>query len=282
MKNTKKGFGVVVPIIIIAVVVIVAIIAYNSNKRTDTVSTIPQEEQSTEVTPATETSPTAKPSTKSPVTSTTNSTKNQPQTTTQCTNQFLVVDSATGIVISNPSFSLNGKKFSGTSAFLTYLKTQPKGQYITDVSATGYKLLSAARVVNPQNNGLIIELDPVTKPSNGPAYVKNKVRIFGYVIDTCGHTPISGVSVSIPNYGTSTTSATGFYSFDVDPKIAGESCDGFTAVFKKTGYVESIITRFGSGELELNPQGPSLFQHNIELKQGNGSGTTDEKHALCQ
>ncbi len=269
MKNTK-GIGVVAVIIIIAVVVIVGIIAYKSGKHADKASIAPEEGQATGASPAN----------KSPVAS--GSGKNQPQTNAQCSNQFLVVDSATGIKIPNPSFSIDGKKFAGTSSFLAYLKTLSDGQYRTDVSASGYNPQTGVRVIKPENEGLIIELAPTSVPSNGPAYIKNKVRVFGYVVSACDHNPVSGVSISLSNYGTAMTSAKGLYTFDVDPKIAGESCDGLTASFRKTGYVDSIITRFGSAVLALNPSGPSLYQHNIMLKQGNGSETTDETHALCQ
>ena len=120
-------------------------------------------------------------------------------------------------------------------------------------------------------------------PLKNPSYIsvqpKNKLRIYGFITDEI-HNPLSGVIVSLVNYGITTTSdVNGLYYMDINPQTP-DLCTNNTITFSKAGYQSQTITNFGSGYIKTGFEGTNI-KTQITLKKGTGEQTSDQKYHMC-
>jgi hypothetical protein len=161
--------------------------------------------------------------------------------------------------------------------------TLPRGDYILQVSADGYRSLTSHTQVSSDGNlPVTIMLDSTSiSEDERPQQLSQQLHprftlLHGYLVDSKTAKPIAGVRVQLLEAHVETeTNAKGHYSLSVvtpkepQPGIMGTD----TLVFEKSGYDKVIVQNFGIGgkDLRLAPLG---------LRQGNSVIRRDGSHKL--
>lgn len=199
-------------------------------------------------------------------------------------NSFFVVDSNSGINVSNPSFAVNGNTYSSINTFLAYIQTLPAGLYNVDVSAPGYKTMSGVRISVPGNlTGLVINLEPTVWVHNCPreSVDGNNFILCGYVADE-DRNALSGVQVGSSAFGGTlvvgaVTGSDGYYEVEFSPLQNNDCGDQITVTYSTQGYKT----------LNYVLDGPYIYKGggmSTQLTLNSGSGTEQkiDKHGICQ
>ena len=116
-----------------------------------------------------------------------------------------ILDGQTGAPAVNQTLPAGSGSFS--------LQTADYFRYLASATAEGYTLLSPIQFgVGDDGTTIILWMSP-NAPSDEPIE-EGKSMLYGYIQTQGSQQPISGATVSLDGYGSTTTSSTGFYLFN--------------------------------------------------------------------
>ncbi len=189
---------------------------------------------------------------------------------------FFVVDSHSGVTVSSPTFTVNGKTYSNINSFISYMKTLVGDKYNVTISAPGYQTMSVELAVPGNLNGMTVNLVPTNSAHDCPRSTEGTFLLCGYVTSQ-ENTPISNVEITSPIFGnlSGSTESDGYYEVEFDTTQSYDCGNPAILTYSKKGYKT----------LELGLEGfifpGSDLGYNISLTPGSGSEQKISKHGQC-
>jgi hypothetical protein len=193
--------------------------------------------------------------------------------------QFFIIDSESGVLVSNARITIMGTTFENTKSFLTYAESLPSGKYSITITAPGYKTFSGLQLSFPHNlYNNSINIEPIASantcpdtPTNPKAFV-----ICGYVVNE-NRAPVSGVRVSHSQAGfQAVTNSQGFYSAEFIPQSTYDCNSPFVITYSRNGYATKQYSMFEPG---IYPSGG--IKVDMRINTGTGTEYDTYEHGVC-